>query len=58
MDTIKAGFLSGTLKYLDVTVTDSHVDTRTFCHKCHNLIDCDGYERRPGCGEPAYCEWC
>ena len=33
MDTVKAGFLSGTLKYLGVTVTDSHVDTRTFCHK-------------------------
>ena len=45
-------------KSLGVTVTDSHVDTRTFCHKCHNLIDCDGHERRPGCGEPAYCEWC
>lgn len=45
-------------KALGVTVTDSHVDTRTFCNKCHNLIDGDGHERRPGCGEPVYCEWC
>mgnify|MGYP004645801011 FL=1 len=46
------------VKALGVTVTDNHVDTRAFCNKCHNLIDGDGHERRPGCGEPVYCEWC